>query len=329
MSKQISFQTVLETLQDAKKSIPHGHLKYYSDLDPASLRLFLDVWRDIQPKRKRQLLEKLQEHFNEDTLVSYEEIGKALLDDSDAEVRARAIGLLAESEDPKLVGKIVNIFLADSDSAPRLAALNLLGEFLLLGEYEKIGGSIERQIEDALISVLRGEDNADLRRHALEVLGFSSREEIPALIESAYERADPAWVASALRAMGHSQDERWNADVLDKLLDEEPQVKTAAIEAAGALAIQESVPILIQTLDDEEEENETVIAAIWSLSQIGGDEARAYLVSLADQTEDEDLSEYLDDALENLAFMEDLNQFDFFSFDEEDFDEDEADREDR
>jgi HEAT repeat protein len=229
---------------------------------------------------------------------------------------------LPESEDPKVVGKIVNIFLADSDSAPRLAALNLLGEFLLLGEYEKIGGSIERQIEDALISVIRGENSADLRRHALEILAFSSREEIPALIESAYERADPAWVASALRAMGHSQDERWNADVLDKLFDEEPQVKTAAIKAAGALAIQESVPMLIQTLDDEEEENETAIAAIWSLSQIGGDEARAYLVSLADQTEDEELSEYLDDALENLDFMEDLNQFDFFTFDEDELDED-------
>ncbi|MCK7482000.1 MAG: HEAT repeat domain-containing protein [Candidatus Moduliflexus flocculans] len=113
--------------------------------------------------------------------------------------------------------------------------------------------------------------------------------EIPTLIESAFERADPAWVASALRAMGHSQDERWNEDVIGKLLDEETLIKAAAVEAAGMLGIQEAVPILIQLLDDEEEDDDVAAAAIWSLSQIGGDEARTYLVGLADQTEDEEL----------------------------------------
>jgi HEAT repeat protein len=127
--------------------------------------------------------------------------------------------------------------------------------------------------------------------------------------------------------MGHSQDERWNGDVIDKLLDEEPQIKAAAIEAAGALSIQEAVPMLIQTLDDEETEDDSVAAAIWSLSQIGGDEARTYLVGLADQTDDEELSEFLEEAIENLDFMEDFNNFDIFSFDEEPFDEEEEEEE--
>jgi HEAT repeat protein len=247
------------------------------------------------------------------------------LDDPEGEVRARAIRLLIESEDQKLVGKILGIFLNDAEFAPRMEALKLLGEFLLLGEYEKIREELERKIEDALISVIRDEGNADLRRRSLEILGFSSRLEIPTLIESAFERSDPAWVASALRAMGHSQDERWNQDVIDKLLDEEPLIKAAAVEAAGTLGIQESVPILIQLLDDEEEEEDVAAAAIWSLSQIGGDEARTYLVGLADQTEDEELSDLLEEAIENLDFMEDLNNFDLFALDEDDelFEEDE------
>jgi HEAT repeat protein len=327
MTKKTTFQDVLDVLMDSKKSIPQGHLKLYSDLDPKSLQLFMDAWRNVEPKRKRQLLEKLEAHFEEDTLVSYEEIGRALLDDADPEVRARAMGLLAESEDPKLVGKIVDIFLTDSESAPRLAALNLLGEYLLLGEYEKINEKLGHRIEDALISVIRSEDSADLRRHALEILAFSSREEVPALIESASERSDPAWVASALRAMGHSQDERWNGNILEKLLDEEPIIQAAAIEAAGALSIQESTPLLIQVLDDEETEDDAVAAAIWSLSQIGGDEARTYLVGLADQTDDEELSEFLEEAIENLDFMEDLNNFNIFSFDEDDLLDDEEEEE--
>ena len=323
MPQKPSFQTVLDSLLDSKKPISQAQLKLYSDLDPESLRLFTNAWPNIPPKRKLSLLDKLVEHFDEDTLVSYEDIGKALLSDPNGEVRVRALRLLAECDDPKLINKALGIFLDDAESAPRLEAVKLLGQFLLLGEYEKISGDLERRIEDAMISVLGGEGNPDLRRRSLEALGFSSRMEIPTLIESAFERVDLAWVASALRAMGHSQDERWTADVMDKLLDEEPLIKSAAIEAAGMLAIQEAVPLLIQTLDDEETEDDLVAAAIWSLSQIGGDEARTYLVGLADQTEDEELSDFLDEAIENLEFMDGLNNFDLFDFDDEEDDDDE------
>jgi HEAT repeat protein len=318
MAEKNSFQNALDRLLDSKKDIPQSYLKLYSDLDPQSLQLFLDVWPRVQPTRKLILLNKLLSHFEEDTIVSYAEIGTALLDDPDGEVRARAIRLLAEANDPKLVNKLIDIFLSDAETAPRMEAVQLLGEFILLGEYEKISEKLERQIEDAMISVIRGEGDSTLRRCALEILGLSSRMEIPTLIESAFERADPAWVASALRAMGHSQDERWNEDVISMLLDEEPPVKLAAVEAAGSLGIEDAVPILLQILDDEEESEDVIAAAIWALSQIGGDDARAYLVALIDQNEDEDLVEFLEEALENLNFTEELNKFDLLALDEED-----------
>ena len=196
MAKKLSFQDVLDALLDSNKPISPGHLRLYSDLDPKSLRLFSNAWPNVPPKRKLLLLDKLVEHFDEDTLVSYEEVGRTLLDDPDAEVRVRALRLLVEFEDPKLVGKILGIYLADAESAPRMEALHVLGEFLLLGEYEKISENLERRIEDALISVIRDEGNADLRRRSLEILGFSSRMEIPTLIESAFERLDPpGWPA--------------------------------------------------------------------------------------------------------------------------------------
>lgn len=325
MAETLSFQNVLDHLPDSKKEIPQSHLKYYSDLDPKSLRLFLDVWRGVKPPRKLILLDRLLSHLDSDMLVSYEEIGHALLDDADGEVRARAIRLLAESDDPELAAALMEIFLNDADLAPRLEAATLLGEFILLGELEKLNGELQGKIEDALIAVIRSDDNPTLRKRALEALSYSSRPEIAALIESAFERADPAWVASALRAMGRSHDERWNEIVLSKLLDDEPRIRFAAVEAAGELNIQEAGPILIQILEDEEEEDDDIAAAsIWTLSQIGGDEARIYLVNLIEKTEDEDLIEYLEDALENLDFNEELNKFDLLSLDDEDdIDEDE------
>ena len=114
MTEKISFQNVLDHLLDSKKDIPQSHLKFYSDLEPKSLRLFLDVWSSVKPTRKLLLLDGLLANLDSDSVVSYEEIGRALLDDADGEVRARAIRLLVESDDPKLANKLIDIVLNDT-----------------------------------------------------------------------------------------------------------------------------------------------------------------------------------------------------------------------
>jgi hypothetical protein len=328
MSELISFQSVLDHLLDSKKDIPTSHFQQYSDLDPKSLQLFMDVWSSVKPERKLLLLDGLLSFLDADTLVSYEDIGRFLLDDVDAQIRARAIGLLAESDDPKLVDKLANIFLNDTELAPRMEAANLLGEFVLLGELEGLDSAVQRKAEDTLITVIRREDTPPaLKRRALEALGYSSRDELTNLIETAFQRADPAWVASALVAMGRSHNEHWEEDVVGKLLDEDPRVRRAAAQAAGELIIEDAAPIMLQMLEDlEEEEDEVITAAIWSLSQIGGEDARIYLLNLIEQTEDEVMLEFLDDALENLDFNEELNKFNLLSLDEDDFDLGEVDK---
>jgi len=318
MSETITFQSVLDHLLDSTKDIPHSHLQHYSDLDPKSLRLFLDAWPGVKPNRKLLLLEELLSHLDSDVLVSYEEIGRALLNDANGEVRARAIGLLAESNDPELVDILTEVFLNDADLAPRMESASLLGEFVLLGELEELNEELLRKAEDALISVIRSEDNPALRKRALESLGYSSRDEMVNILESAFQRADPTWVASALRAMGRSHDNRWDDDVVGKLLDEDPRIRFSAAEAAGELSIEAAGPIMLQMLEDEEEDDDVISAAIWSLSQIGGDDARIYLVNMIEQTEDEDLVAFLEDALENLDFNEELDKFDLLSLDEDD-----------
>lgn len=326
---ELTFQSILDHLLDSKKDIPQSHLRHYSDLDPKSLRLFLDIWPRVTPDRKLLLLDHLVAHLEADTLVSYEDIGRELLNDAEGEVRARAISLLAESDDPKIVQPLLDIFLKDSVLAPRIEAANLLGEFVLLGELEELNEALQHEIEDALISVIRSDENPTLRRHALEALGYSSREETINILESDYQREDPIWVASALHAMGRSHDNRWNDSVVSKLLDSDPRIRFAAAVAAGELNIEEAAPIMLQMLEDEEEDDDVVSAAIWSLSQIGGEDARAYLINLLEQTEDEDAIEFLESAIENLDFNEELNSFDLLSLgDDEELDEDDLDDED-
>jgi HEAT repeat protein len=322
MTDTLSYQNVLDHLLDSKKDIPQSHLQYYSDLDPKSLRLFMDVWSSVKPERKLLLLDALLVNLDSDNIVSYEEIGRALLKDADGEVRARAIGLLAEANDPKLADTFINIFLNDAELAPRMEAAQLLGEFVLLGELEELDTNLQREVEDALIKVIRREDTPALKRLAIESLGYTAREEAIIIIESAFQRADSAWIASALHAMGRSHDNRWDDDVVSKLLDEDPRIRSAAVQAAGELSIEAAGPILLQMLENlEEEEDEVITATIWALSQIGGEDARIYLLNLIEQTEDEEMTAFLEDALENLDFNEEMDKFDLLSLDEDDLED--------
>jgi hypothetical protein len=80
----------------------------------------------------------------------------------------------------------------------------------------------------------------------------------------------------------------------------------------------------------EEEDDRILSSVIWSLSQIGGEDVRTYLENLLDQIEDEDQIAFLEEALDNLAFTEDLDRFDLLAFDPEDelspIDEDDEDK---
>lgn len=317
------FQPVLDSLLDEKKDFPRKHLQQFSDLGDLELKTLLDVWSGVSLKRKLTLLEGLESLAEDDTLVNFEDLAKALLSDGESAVRARAIRLLRECEDAKLISMYIDFLKNDSDANTRAEAAVALGLFVALGEFEEIPEAFHHQTEDALLEAANGADDVKVRRRALESLGFSSRPEAQALIESAFQQDDPAWQASALFAMGRSADDRWDEQVVASLMSDNRSVREAAVEAAGQLAIKSASPILLKMLEDEEDDDVTS-AVIWSLSQIGGEDARAYIETLLDQTEDEEQIEFLEEALENLAFTEDLDRFDLLNF-EPDFDLDDED----
>lgn len=315
------FQPVLDSLLDEKKEFPRKYLQLFSDLGTLELKTLLDVWQRIGLSRKLSLLEGLETLAESDTLVNFDEFAKSLLNDPDSTVRGRAIRLLNECEDPNLVPTFIDIMKFDFDAQTRAEAAAVLSLFVDLGELEEIPEDIYHEVEDALLAVANGQDESKVRRRALESLGYSSRLEVQTLIESAFRREDPAWKASALFAMGRSADSRWDDEILESLISDNQNVQDAAILAAGELSIKEANPILLQLLTDAAEEGEITNAVIWSLSQIGGEDVRVYIENLLDQTEDEEQIEFLEEALENLSFTEDLDRFELMALDPEGLDD--------
>jgi HEAT repeat protein len=141
-----------------------------------------------------------------------------------------------------------------------------------------------------------------------------------ALVESAFEQPETEWKVSALIAMGRSANDIWEDRILRSLLDSDDKIRRAAVVSAGSLALKSARIPLLRMLEGEDAE-EVITAAIWSLSQIGGEDVDTYLETLLAQAEDDDLIAYLEEALDNLAFTDDMARFDLLAIDPDEVDD--------
>ncbi len=309
----VSFQQVLEQLLDTSRPFPAVHLHRFSDLSGNELAQVKNLWLKITPDRRAGLLEDLEVLQETDTVVSFDELAKVGLTDPDARARATSLRLLWESDDVRLIPTILNILLKDADSVVRASAATAMGAFIYLGELDEIPSEILKKVVDSLLQVEQGKDVDLVRRRALESLGFSGREEVVPLIQQAYRSNDIEWQASALFAMGHSVDARWEQAILDRLDADDMEIQLEAVRAAGQLELPSARETLLQLLDHPADLDEEVrMAAAWSLSQIGGEDVRPRLEKLQEETEDEDEADYIEMAIDNLAFTEDLPGFGMF-----------------
>src|SRR5512140_3786614 len=155
-----SFQNVLDALLSDRKDFPRNYLQEFSDIGMLELKTLLDVWPRVALSRKLTLLEELDALAETDTLVSFDDVARALLTDPEPEVRTRAIRLLDECEDTKLVPSYLDMLVNDPNVDVRREAANALNLFVDLGELEEISEDIYHRVEAALLASVASEDDA-------------------------------------------------------------------------------------------------------------------------------------------------------------------------
>jgi HEAT repeat protein len=311
----IPFKSLLEALSDTETPINARYLYRLSDLEPDELDQLARTWDLLPAWRRRGLMEDLEEMGARDTLLSFEALAEFALKDPAPEVRLPAVRTLWEFDTPSLVTPLLRLLEKDESLEVRAAAATGLGRFVYLGEVEQISPDRLRRIEEALLKITRGQEPENLQQRALESLGYSSRDEVPELIRTAYRSTDPTWTAAALKAMGRSANERWSKMVVSKLEDTFPVVRTEAARAAGELEIKLARQQLLDLLEDPDWDVRK--ASIWSLSQIGGEGVRTTLERMFAAAADEAEADHIETALDNLAFTEDMQLYDLLDIAED------------
>jgi HEAT repeat protein len=309
-----SFEQLLELLSDEAQPFPTAKLAELSDLDAERVKQLCEVWNQFPVDRRRILLHEIGIQAELRFELTFEQVNRLALSDSDSDVRAIAIQNLWECESPDLVPHFLNTLNEDPISQVRAAAAKALGLFVWLGEIDQLSGDLLHQIEDDLIRATQEDQEEEVRRHSLESLGFSSRKEVPPLIDQAYHSGDEAYVRSALYAMGRSASDQWGTYVMVEMDNPSPIIRKEAARAAGELELREATEPLIELLDDVN----TLVrdSAIWALGQLGGEQAADALLLLLDNAEDEELIQTLEEALDHLAFVNDTRDFLLIDFED-------------
>ena len=316
--KKFEFTEIKDALMDRNKPFPASLLYFFSDICREDLEQLEQVWPEVWTERRRGLLEDMESLSEGDTLLFFDPVAIMCLGDEDPVARATAIRLLWQSHKEKLVPMFLKLLKEDPEAIVRSAAATGLGMFVYLGELEEIKESTYQELLQALINTYLSSEDVLVRRRALESLGYASHPDVSGFIRRAYESNDEEWLQSALFAMGRSYNKRWTKLVLRMFDHPDSMVRYEAVRAAGELEASEAREPIFDLLEEGTDDDDMYFAAIWSLTKIGGEGVRSLIERNLEETEDPDEIQFLEEALENLDFTEQVNMFDMMYIEGED-----------
>ncbi len=305
-SSKAHSKKVLNALLDNSQLFPEKYLPFFSDITTEDLEELKKVWPKIALERKVSILEDLENMMEADTMLSCDGLAKFALNDDFPEVRGNAITLLWECDDPKLAPRFIDMLENDESDFVQTAAAEALGKFVLLGELDEIPAATANQTIKALTKKFGSKPSKEIQQEVLKSLAYSSDPAISSMIEKAFLDSDPSWRLAAVIAMGRSADNRWEKPILQMIKNDDPELKSEAVRAAGELELSTARTMLMHILEDEQDDLELRTNAIWSLSKIGGENVKSVLQSLLANALDDEEAEIIELAIEALDFSAEL-----------------------
>jgi HEAT repeat protein len=294
-------------MADTGKALVNTHLAALSDMTPANIRDFSQVWKTIDPKRRREIVTRLKELATDSVELNFDNIFLRCLSDPDADVRSEAIDGLWENEEPALIPLLIDLLDKDPAEKVQAAAALALGRFALMAEISSIAPRYGVQVGHVLLNVVGDKNKSmDVRRRALEAVSPISTEQVKTAIKTAYEGRDERLAISAVYAMGKNCDTKWLPFLLKELKNSDAEMRYEAVTACGELGDEEIMQYLLPVANDED--IDVRLALIQALGKIGGNEAKQFLQKNANDP-NEAVRDAIETALNEITILDDMTVF--------------------
>jgi HEAT repeat protein len=300
----MSLEEQIARLGDASRPLVRAELKLIANLERAGLQDFWAAWQTFPPDRRLAIVQAVDSLAEDNLDLDFRPVLRACLSDPDASVRAAAVAGLWEDESETTMDRLISL-IGDVAGEVRAAAVIALAAFAYRAELGELPPAAAQRVYAALLRTATDpEEPLDVRRRAVEGLGyFANSREAQAEIGRAYAHAELAMRESAILAMGRSMRETWMPYIQRELQSPSPAMRYEAARAVGEFGEEgrSMLTALLPLVDDED--TEIAEAAIWSLGQVGGPNARRILERLV-RSRDEARRQAAQEALDELALDE-------------------------
>lgn len=285
-------------LTDTATRLPVVALRRLSGLDRRQIAALRRWWPTVPVERRRHLAHALVGLAEDDFELDLNDVFRSLLTDSDAEVRGHAVEGMWEDDRRSTAELLLALLARDPTPSVRARVAVSLGHFTWLAEMDKLDQALCRQVKEGLLLVIRnGAEPLEVRRRAVEALGWLTDDEVAPIIEDAYRDSHLEMRVSAVFAMGRHSHSRWVDILLRELCSSSPEMRYEAARACGELKDRRAVPGLVSLLGDPD--LEVRLAAINALGQIGGKRAHQALQRCL-ESDKEKIRSTAEEALEEL-----------------------------
>jgi HEAT repeat protein len=297
--EQALFEHALQLVAE-EEPLPTEEVDQLSMLEGADLARFHDVWAKLPAGARARLIRALHGAAEQRLRLDFSSLNQLGLDDADSQVRLAGIQSTIDDRSLSLLRKLLDMVQSDPNHEVRLAAVEDLSRFTLLGELEHLDAETTSQLRARLQEIMRDQNQSPMvRGSALAALGYFSDTETAQ--DLAFGFSDPVLRLGAVRAMGRSADVRWTDRLMPVLGSDDPDMRAEAARALGEIEDERAATPLVEIVDDPDPE--VRLAVIEALGRIGGENAREALLYLGEDPEDH-IRAAAEQALEELEAAE-------------------------
>lgn len=284
-----SFEEALDAIQE--DSLVPFVLTGFSDITRKQVHQFRNVWNEIDSaEARRTIADHVAALGLADVRLDFMRFFRVLLDDASPAVRQVAASSLEPYDDPALIEPLVQLAQADESEDVRLAAIEALESFAMLGEFEMLDHKDQQRLRKALMGFVN-DTSLKPRLRAAAVVSASADSETPKVREAiaeAFESGEPDLRLGAVKAMGRASDPQWIGILEGMLRSLDPDERQAAAQSLSQYDDESVVPMLTQVAR-EDLEMPVRLEAIAGLGTIGSRSALHNLNTLREYVSDDEI----------------------------------------